>query len=152
MTTIRPATKADTAVLAALHTAGFEETWSPGAMTDLLAMPGAFALIAEEGDGPRGFVLAVGAAEQAEIMSIAVHPTARRRGFGRALLSAAAAAGRGTWRRNLFLEVAVDNPAALGLYTALGFAERGRRKAYYVRKRGPAVDALIMSKDLPSAA
>ena len=52
----------------------------------------------------------------------------------------------------LFLEVAVDNVAALGLYTALGFAETGRRKAYYARAGGPAADALILRVDLPLSA
>lgn len=147
--TIRAASAADAAVLAALHSAGFEDHWSAGSMTDLMAMPGAFALLAEADGAARGFVLARVAAGEAEILSIGVHPIARRQGLGRRLLRTAAERAAGLGASKLFLEVAVDNGAGLGLYTALGFAERGRRKRYYARAGNTAVDALIMYMDLP---
>lgn len=146
---LRPAVAADVQTLAALQSASFEDLWSPGAMEDLLAMPGAFALIAEQDGTPRGFVLARAAAGEAEILSIAVHGSARRRGLGRALLAAALDAATARRARTIFLEVAVDNAAALGLYTALGFSEAGRRRAYYPREGRPATDALILKADLP---
>jgi ribosomal-protein-alanine N-acetyltransferase len=156
---LRPASAADAPTLAALQSESFEDQWSPGAVVDLLAMPGAFALIAELGIAerdiaelgwaPRGFVLARAAAGEGEILSIAVHASARRQGLGRILAEAALkeAASRGA--EAMFLEVAVDNGAARGLYTALGFAETGRRPAYYSRGAGAAVDALILKMDFP---
>lgn len=147
--TIREASAADATVLAALHSAGFDDHWSAGAMTDLLALPGAFALLAEEDGAPRGFVLARAAADEGEILSIGVHPVARRQGLGRQLIRAAAARAAASGAARLFLEVAVDNAAALGLYTRHGFAEKGRRKAYYARGGHAPVDALIMDVDLP---
>ena len=146
---IRAATEADNPALAALHSVGFEEHWSAGAMQDLQAMPGAFALIAEEDGAPRGFVLARSVAGEAEILSIGVHPVVRGRGLGRALLTAAAARAASMAATTLFLEVAVDNRPALGLYTALGFQQTGRRKGYYARAGRPAADALILRVDLP---
>ena len=51
-----------------------------------------------------------------------------------------------------FLEVAVDNDAAVALYAGLGFRKAGLRKSYY--DRGPAgySDALVMRLDLSAAA
>ncbi len=146
---IRPASVTDIQTLAALQSASFEDLWSPGAMEDLLGMPGAFALIAEQDGAARGFVLARAAAGEAEILSVAVHATARRQGLGRILLQAALAEAASRGAGVMFLEVAVDNEAGLGLYTALGFGEAGRRRAYYPRGSGPAVDALILKVDLP---
>jgi ribosomal-protein-alanine N-acetyltransferase len=143
-----PASAADASVLAALQSESFEDQWSPGALADLLAMPGAFALIGELEEVPRGFVLARTAAGEGEILSIAVHASARRQGLGRLLAEAALTEAAVRGAEKMFLEVAVDNRAALGLYTALGFTQAGRRAAYYSRRRGPAVDALIYRMDL----
>jgi ribosomal-protein-alanine N-acetyltransferase len=49
--------------------------------------------------------------------------------------------------RRLFLEVAVDNAPAIGLYRAFGFTEEGRRRGYYQGPNG-AVDALILGRDV----
>lgn len=143
---IRPALAADAAALAALHGAAFEDRWSAGAMRDLLAMPGAFALIAEAGEGPRGFVLARQAADEGEIVSVATHPAARQQGLGTDLLEAALGRLAAGGVQTVFLEVAVDNAAALALYAKFGFALAGRRKAYYERNTGVRVDALIMRR------
>ncbi len=63
----------DVAVLAALHAAAFADAWSAASIRDLFATPGVFALIAGE-----GFVLARAAGDEAEILTIAVAPAARR--------------------------------------------------------------------------
>jgi len=44
----------------------------------------------------------------------------------------------------------VDNPGALALYEAAGFAPSGRRPGYYARTDGPAVDAVVMRRELNS--
>jgi len=146
---IRRATPADAAALARLHAGSFADAWSAAALADLMAAPGAFALVAEECVNPCGFVLVRAAGDEAEILTLAVAPEARGRGLGRALVRAAAEAAAELGAKALFLEVAVDNQAALGLYAALGFTEAGRRKAYYGRRGGPPTDALVMRADLP---
>jgi ribosomal-protein-alanine N-acetyltransferase len=45
----------------------------------------------------------------------------------------------------VFLEVGTDNPHALALYTGLGFAKVGMRKAYYAGR-----DALVLRLPLPA--
>jgi ribosomal-protein-alanine N-acetyltransferase len=96
----------------------------------------------------RGFVLSRAAADEAEILTIAVDPALRKGGVGRDLLRAhlgqAAAAGA----RRLFLEVDADNAAALALYARFQFVKVGERKGYYKRPDGKAATALVMRRDL----
>ena len=47
------------------------------------------------------------------------------------------------------LEVAVDNAAARALYHQVGFAEVGRREAYYRRPGGVRVDACLLRQSPP---
>ena len=146
---IRPATPADAAALAHLHAGSFADAWSAASLAELMAAPGTFGLVAEDAMSPRGFVLVRAAGDEAEILTLVVRPEARGRGVGRTLVRAAAAVASKMAASAFFLEVAVDNEAALGLYASLGFAEAGRRKAYYARRGGPPTDALVLRADLP---
>src|SRR5690606_4198483 len=139
--------------------------WSESEFAALLGQPGVIALA--EADG---FILIRIAADEAEILTLAVQPAARRRGLGRRLVeSGARAACPGRADRpflegagahpgaraacaggadRLLLEVAEDNAAARALYAAAGFVEAGRRRAYYPRPEGLAADALILARAL----
>jgi len=137
-----------TEVAAALHeAAGFDEPWTARAFADLLTMPGAAGCVVSANAEPIGLVLWRVAADEAEILTIGILPDRRRRGTGRHLLGAAMDAAAAGGARRLFLEVAVDNAAAIGLYRALGFTDRGRRTGYYRRANG-AEDALILGRDI----
>lgn len=118
---------ADAPALAALHRAAFAEAWGPDAIALMLGLPGAFGL--HEAD--RGFVLARVAADEAEILTLAVVPEARRQGVGGALLAGAMAQAAARGAGAMFLEVAAGNAAARGLYAVAGFVEVGRRRGYY---------------------
>lgn len=146
---LRLAKPDDTDVLARLHALAFAQGWTAKSLADLLAALGTFAFLAEENGTPLGFVLCRAAGGEAEILTLAVHPDARRHDFGRRLVEAAAGKAQTMGAGVLFLEVAVDNKAALGLYGLLGFAEAGRRKAYYAREAGPPADALTLKVELP---
>jgi [ribosomal protein S18]-alanine N-acetyltransferase len=95
-----------------------------------------------------GFALARVAADQAEILTLAVVPAARRRGVGAALLQAVmqAAAARGA--AALFLEVSTANDAARALYARAGFCEVGRRCRYYA----DGTDARVLTRALTAGA
>jgi ribosomal-protein-alanine N-acetyltransferase len=125
---------ASTAPLAALHALCFERAWDAATLSDMLAGPGAFAFVHDD-----GFVLARTAADEAEILALAVRPQARGKGLGRALLQAAINKARALGATTMFLEVGADNPHALALYAGLGFAKAGTRKAYYEGR-----DALVL--------
>jgi ribosomal-protein-alanine N-acetyltransferase len=132
------------APLAGLHAASFPDPWDAAAITALLATPGTFAF-----HHPDGFVLARIAGDEAEILTLAVMPAARGRGLGRALLQAAINHAQGQGAVTMFLEVGVDNPAALALYSGLGFTKVGGRKAYYAGGGGGG-DALVLRLPLPA--
>jgi ribosomal-protein-alanine N-acetyltransferase len=129
----------DVEALAGCHALSFAQAWSAASLRDLFAGPGVFAFTL-----PPGFVLARAAGGEAEILTLAVAPPARRQGLGRALVRAAAARAAALGAKTLFLEVATDNQAGIGLYQGLGFAVAGRRKAYYGEK-----DAHLLKVILP---
>lgn len=147
-TTIRACGRAESALLAALHEACFDQGWDASSVDALLAMPGTQALLAVEIGDPVGFVVFRRAADEAEVLSIGVLPAGRRRGVGRSLLVAAEAHLRRAEVGRLFLEVAEDDTAARALYAAAGFEALGRRSGYYRRADGGASDALVMGKPL----
>jgi ribosomal-protein-alanine N-acetyltransferase len=171
---LRAATGDDLDVLATLHGLAFQPGWDAEEIADVGSGPGAFALIAEDA-GPLdhdvidpsglerdwrekpvptfshpalGMILCRALAGEAEILTLAVDPAARRRGVARALVEAAAALAREAGAMEMFLEVATDNPAALGLYAGTGFATVGQRRGYYSRPAGERVDAVVMRRDL----
>jgi ribosomal-protein-alanine N-acetyltransferase len=127
-----------TAPLAALHAVCFKRAWDAATLSDMLSGPGTFAFAHDD-----GFVVARAAADEAEILTLAVAPHARGRGLGRALLQAAIAKARGLGAGVVFLEVGADNPHALALYAGLGFSKVGKRKAYYDGR-----DALVLRLSL----
>ena len=132
-------------LLARLREAAFPaDSWSAAAFARLLAMPGAFALVAARDEVPAGLVLARVAADEAEIITLGVAPQARRRGIGRLLAGAAAARAAESGAVRLFLEVAAANTAAQHLYQALGFRKVGRRARYYP----DGTDAVVLARPL----
>jgi ribosomal-protein-alanine N-acetyltransferase len=135
---------------AAIHAQSFAHPWSPPEFETLLSSKttiGAAAIDAAS-DDLRGFALARLAADEAEILTIAVHGAHRNRGIGRALMVAVLSRLAGLHVRSLFLEVEQGNRAAIALYARLGFLEVGQRAGYY-RKQGAANStALILRKDL----
>jgi ribosomal-protein-alanine N-acetyltransferase len=142
---LRAANAADAAALAALHAVAFPpgERWDAAAIGGLLAMPGAFGLVLPGA----GFVLARVAADEAEILTLAVAPDARRQGHGGALLAAAMAQAAARGAAAMFLDVGAGNGAARALYAAAGFAEVGRRRRYYP----DGADALVLRRSLTLA-
>lgn len=69
------------------------------------------------------------------IANVAVHPDYRRRGIARALTQAALDKAN-RWRvQNVWLHVREDNPAAVHLYTSMGFKPQVRRATWDVSPR-----------------
>jgi ribosomal-protein-alanine N-acetyltransferase len=142
------ATQAECEAMAAAHAAAFgEKAWRDDEFEDLLEGAGIYGFLAED-DGPLGLILCRIAGDEVEILTLGVPPAARRRGVALALMLAGLETARKAGVAEAFLEVAVDNEAAIGLYALLGFRESGLRKAYY--DLGPAgfMDALVMRLDL----
>jgi [ribosomal protein S18]-alanine N-acetyltransferase len=137
---IRAATAADAERLADIHRAAFPlgEAWSADVMLLHLRMATTIGLL-HDADG---MILARVAADEAEILSLAVAPVARRHGIGSALLRSAIARVAAWGAERMFLEVSVTNEAALALYAANGFTRAGLRRRYYA----DGTDALVMCR------
>jgi ribosomal-protein-alanine N-acetyltransferase len=144
---LRAADASDALALAKAHASAFDAPWPPEAFTALMAAPGVFALAAVD-QAPVGLILMRAVAGEAEVLTLAVEPSHRRRGVARALLRGGLARAAALGAENAFLEVAADNPAALALYGEEGFAQAGRRADYYRRPGGQAVDALVLRRTL----
>lgn len=96
------------------------------------------------GQGIAGYVVALDAADEGEILNLAVAPDGRRNGLGRALVEQVLEALMARGVRQVYLEVRESNAPARGLYAAQGFKEVGRRKEYY---RRPVEDAVVLRLD-----
>lgn len=153
---IAPAGPAAAELLAALHAGAFckpgDERWSAQAFADVLGMPGSFCLLASTGgrDGqvPVGFCACRVAGPESELLSLGVLPDLRRQGTARQLILRSMGRCVEDGAREMYLEVAEDNPTAQTLYRSIGFFQVGRRKGYYQRLDNVKVDALTMRRDL----
>jgi [ribosomal protein S18]-alanine N-acetyltransferase len=121
--------------------------WPPGSYPKLAESPGGLVLACEaEPNGQLvGFVGARQAADEAEILNIAVHRDFRRKGIASALLHAALDGFRRSAIARVFLELRESNLPARNLYDRHGFVPSGRRTAYY---RHPNEDAICMLRKL----
>ena len=134
-----------------LHGSCFsEDPWDNPAIAGIMGIAGFFGRIAREDRQPIGFVVALGLAEECEILSLGVLPDRRRTGCGSALLGAVCSEAMRRNMRSIVLEVAADNAAARALYAARGFLSVGCRPNYYQRTGGR-IDALILRLPLAEA-
>lgn len=127
--------------MAALHARCFTtpRPWSAAEIAALLADPLVFCLTE-----PTGFLMGRAVAGEAELLTLAVDPAARRQGTGRRLVAGFLAESARRGAESCFLEVAAQNAAARALYAAAGFVTAGTRRGYYRDGAGKAGDALIM--------
>jgi [ribosomal protein S18]-alanine N-acetyltransferase len=144
---VEPASLRDAPNLAQLHGASFHRGWGEGEFEQMLAERNTLVHRLRQGRKTIGFAVSRMAADEAEILSIAVEPRHRGRGLSRNLLLTHLGhlAGRGV--RTVFLEVEENNQPARRLYDRAGFAVTGRRERYY-RQAGEQLNALIMRRDL----
>ena len=145
---VEPATLRDTRRLAQLHAASFHRGWGEGEFEQMLREHNTLLHRLRQGGTVIGFAVSRLAADEAEILSIAVAPSHRGRGLSRDLFLTHLGhlAGRGV--RTVFLEVEENNQPARKLYERAGFAVAGRRERYYKEAGGVELNALVMRRDL----
>ena len=115
--------------------------WPTESYADLAKSPGGLFLVCEANAQVIGFVAARQAADEAEILNIAVHRDFRRKGVASAVLLAALDAFRRSAIAQVFLELRESNLPARTLYDRHGFVPTGSRKSYYIN---PTEDAICM--------
>ncbi len=117
--------------------------WSEAIWREELTSPFGLYVVLEEGDAISGHIGVKHVVDEAHIMTLAVRPERRRRGFARALVEAVLADPASVETRRVYLEVRPSNVPARALYDSLGFVPSGVRPGYYGDE-----DALLMTLDL----
>ncbi|MGB3406195.1 MAG: ribosomal protein S18-alanine N-acetyltransferase [Jannaschia sp.] len=131
--------------LAQLHAAVFDgpERWSEAAFSSSLDDPRCFFCIEDTEAALVGFALGRIAADEAELLTLAVAPEFQGCGWGRRLLEAFRLQARKRGAEVAFLEVSADNAVARALYGSAGWRTVGKRAGYY-----EGIDAIAMRRDL----
>nr|WP_271079678.1 GNAT family N-acetyltransferase [Aurantiacibacter sp. MUD61] len=141
------------AIMAVMHKAfdhAYGEAWTRRQVSDALVTPNTHFLLGEEtedGSGPTGFTLSRSAADEEELLLIAVRPEFRGKGLGSEMMEQFFANARARGVRRVFLEMREGNPAE-HLYRKLGFEQVGLRKGYYRGAIGGPLDAITFARDI----
>ena len=140
MTTIRPMTREDVPLVAALEAEVEVTPWSERALEDALG-PDYVARVLTDDEGEiLSWIVWRTILDESELLLIGTAKNAQRKGFAWALLKDAE--GRGIVA--MHLEVRAGNDPAAKLYETSGFAIVGLRKGYYFYD-GRREDALLMT-------
>lgn len=148
---VRMARPGDVDDMLVIEQASFSDPWSRYALSSSIALPVLLVRVAEvapDAASPgrlAAYSIVSRAADEVELLNLAVSDWARGRGIGRKLVAQAEADAAGWGATALFLEVRESNFPARRLYESAGFRQVGRRKAYY---RRPSEDALILRRTL----
>ncbi|MEM7666205.1 MAG: GNAT family N-acetyltransferase [Pseudomonadota bacterium] len=133
----------------------YGEAWNRRQITDALALPNTHALVVdphgtliENSSGkPAGFVLTRAAADEEELLLIAVAPEHRRHGLGHKLIDRLFDTARGRGVTRIYLEMRRGNPA-IHLYQKVGFEPIGERPNYYRMANGKRIDAITFGRSV----
>ena len=140
-----PASVSDAAEILALDRATFEHPWQHDAVLHELQRRGALGVVLRTANTSEliGYCLGWSLAGEAELLRIAVAVAWRRKQLGGVLLRRFLELAAQEDVESVFLEVSQTNVGALALYRGQGFAQVGRRAAYYLED-GVARDAIVM--------
>ena len=131
----------------------FGEAWNRRQVSDALVMGNCRYILLDdegrpaEGRHAAGFVLSRKAADEEELLLIAVRPEHRRLGIGGVLIDHFLAQARLDGSVRVFLEMREGNPAG-DLYRSRGFVPIGRRRNYYNRGIIAGIDAITFALEL----
>jgi [ribosomal protein S18]-alanine N-acetyltransferase len=147
-TVVEPANLRDAPALARIHGASFHRGWGEGEFENMLTERNTLVHRLRLGRKIIGFAVSRLAADEAEILSVAVAEGHRGRGLSNNLLLTHLGHLAGHGVRTVFLEVEENNRPARRLYERAGFAVVGRRERYYRQAGGESLNALLMRRDL----
>jgi len=128
---LRPAVPDDLAALCRLEMESFDDAWSAPSLQAALEDPRYVVLVSGPLGRPGGYILGWTVSDEGEIARLAVTPSQRRRGLGRALLEACRVEMLKRGAVAIYLDVRATNAAAQALYLDHGFEVVARRRNYY---------------------
>lgn len=143
---LRPMRPEDVAEIMLIENAEYRYPWSEGIFLDCLQVGYCCWVLERAGDIIAYGLMSIGAGE-AHILNLCVRAGDRRKGYGERLLGHLLHLARRHRAETVFLEVRPTNQGAIGLYGKMGFAQVGRRKAYYPAENGRE-DAMILALTL----
>jgi ribosomal-protein-alanine N-acetyltransferase len=139
-------TKADIDEVLGIERLSFPSPWSKQLFLNELANPDSHIILAKDDTGiTLGFVCFWIVVDEVHILNIAVHPSFRRQGIARRLLTFVLEFSKKKGCSYFALEVRSGNQAAIELYKGFGFKTAGIRKGYY---SDTGEDAILMELDL----
>ena len=109
----------------------FPKPWTLQDFKTFYASKNICAYVALEEGELVGFIIAQTAGQQADIVTLAIHPSFRRKGIAKTLSIFLMDKLFKSKNETLFLEVAQSNIGAFSLYQSLGFTVCGKRQFYY---------------------
>ncbi|MBO9445571.1 GNAT family N-acetyltransferase [Ruegeria sp. R14_0] len=127
--------------LSKTHGAAFTQSrpWTADEFADLLA--NRFTHVV---GNAQSFALFQVVSDEAELLTIATHPTLQRQGMARARMQEWHAQATALGATRAILDVAADNLPAIALYDLFGYRRCGLRKGYYPRENNQKIDAIVM--------
>lgn len=145
---VEAASVRDAPRLAELHGESFHRGWGEDEFEAMLTERNTLVDRLRIGRNVVGFAVSRVAADEAEILSIAVAASYRGRGLSRNLLLTHLGHLAALGVRTIFLEVEENNQPARRLYESAKFSVTGRRERYYRQSGGEQLNALLMRRDL----
>jgi [ribosomal protein S18]-alanine N-acetyltransferase len=139
---LRPMRLADLPAVMEIDRQSLSRPWSEAVWREELGSPFSLYLVLEEGGVVSGHIGVKRVTDEAHVMTLAVLPERRRRGFAQRLVESALAAPASAGVRRVYLEVRPSNLAARALYASLGFVQTDARPGYYGDE-----DALLLTLD-----
>jgi ribosomal-protein-alanine N-acetyltransferase len=138
--TVRGMSASDvSAVLSILEESLEASIWTRESLLD--SANGGNAWVAELGGRVAGILVGRVAADEFEVLNLAVAKAQRRRGVATQLVKVALESARIAGARQAYLDVRASNKGGIALYEQLGFRVCGRRSNYY---RDPIEDAILL--------
>ena len=136
-------------VLAAIHRECFEKSWTEESFVELLSRPSVsgFLAVSAQEQTPMGFILLQMAADEGEILTLAVSSSYRRIGIANRLLERVLTVAEAAGGQKIHLEVAQNNRGALAFYDQWNFRQTGIGPGYYDMTEGR-VDAVMMVREI----
>lgn len=134
-------------VMQAAFDARYGEAWTSAQCLGMLSLPGVWLVVAGMDGQDVGFALARVTLDECELLLLATHPGARRRGVAGALLRAVIEEARHRGVTRVHLEVRSGNDA-VQLYRREGFEKVGERRDYYRGRNGQLFDAHTYARNI----
>lgn len=145
---IRDVSAKDIKELSAMAKISLSEGFSEDDFRISLENKNAIVLLCEENNEMLGYVVSYFAADEAELIQIAVRDKSRKLGIGSKLFLRLRERLQEQGIKKIFLEVRESNVPANSFYKGLGFIRVGRRPSFY---KNPDEDALLLRLDILNA-